>query len=453
MALVHPGEDEEESETIRGNGTGGRWLLVAIGLFGAALLYGDGTITPAISVLSAVEVVEVAAPGFAPFVVPATIAILVALFLFQRRGSAGVGIVFGPLMLVWFVVIGVLGIGGIAANPGVLRAVDPAYAASLFAADPAVAFVVLSAVFLVVTGGEALYADIGHFGTRPIRAAWFCLVLPGLLLNYFGQGALLLDRPLAVQNPFYLLAPGWARYPLVVLATVATVIASQAIISGSFSLTRQAIQLGFCPRLYTEHTSAEEIGQIYIPAVNWTLMLVTVGLVIGFERSSNLAAAYGVAVATTMVITTILMFVVARELWRWPLAAALALSALFLVPDLAFFAANMTKVDRGGWFPLVVAAIVYALMSTWYRGRELLARRMRERAAPVEEFLAGLAPEEPRRVEGTAVFLTGEPHGTPTALGLQLKHNHVLHERVLLLTVVTAPVPFVPDERRVRITD
>jgi KUP system potassium uptake protein len=444
MALVRP-----DHASARGR----KWLLVALGIFGAALLYGDGIITPAISVLSAVEGLEVAAPGLAAFVVPITMGLLVALFLFQRRGTAGVGAVFGPVMLLWFGALGVLGVRGILLDPRVLGAVAPWHAFQFFAANRLEGFLVLGAVFLVVTGGEALYADMGHFGKLPIRLAWFGLVCPALLLNYFGQGALLLLHPKAESNPFFLLAPGWAVYPLVGLATVATIIASQAVISGSYSLTRQAVQLGFCPRIEIRHTSSEEIGQIYVPTVNWLLMLATIALVAVFRSSDNLAAAYGVAVTTTMVITTVFFYVVARERWRWPWGAAVPLTALFLLVDLSFFAANMTKVHEGGWFPLLVAAVVFALMITWKRGRDILFDRLQESSLPVDVFLADVERHPPLRVPGTAVFMTGNPRGVPPALLHNLKHNQVLHERVIFLTILSTEIPFVPPDERVYVED
>ena len=435
---------------VRASATGGRWLLIIMGLFGAALLYGDGMITPAISVLSAVEGLEVATPLFHPYIIPLTIAILIGLFLLQKRGTAGVGAVFGPITLVWFLVLAALGVVNIVKAPQVLAAVNPFYALDFIYRNGWTGFMVLGAVFLVVTGGEALYADMGHFGTRPIRLVWFVLVLPALLLNYFGQGALLLLHPAMVANPFFRMAPGWALYPLVLLATMATVIASQAIISGAFSLTMQAVQLGYSPRLDIEHTSATERGQIYLPAVNWTLMVACIGLVIGFQTSSNLAAAYGVAVTTTMVVTTILFFFVVRHHLRWKLPLALLLCGGFLVVDLAFFLANITKVIHGGWFPLLVAAIVFAVMATWKTGRSILARRLRAGAIPVESFLAAIRTDPPLRVPGTAIFMNGNPSGTPTALLHNLKHNKVLHERLVLLSVETAERPHVP--RRDRLT-
>ena len=428
-----------------------RWVLVVMGLFGAALLYGDGMITPAISVLSAVEGLEVATTFFKPYVVPVTIAILIGLFLIQRRGTEDIGKLFGPVMMVWFAVLGALGLAWVIREPSVLAAVDPSHGLRFFAHNGLRGFLVLGSVFLVVTGGEALYADMGHFGRRPIRLAWFVLVLPALLLNYFGQSALLLEQAGKVRHPFYNLAPSWALYPLVVMATVATVIASQAVISGAFSLTRQAVQLGYSPRVEIKHTSEEEIGQIYIPAVNWVLMLATIGLVLGFRESSNLAAAYGVAVTTTMVITTVLAFVVEREVWGWNVLAAGALTASFLVLDLAYFGANIAKIPHGGWFPLVVAGIVYLLMATWKRGRRILAERLREEALPIQEFVHSIKPGAPLRVPGTAIFMTTNPNGTPTTLLHNLKHNKVLHEQVVIMTVVTEEVPWVPGEERVTV--
>jgi KUP system potassium uptake protein len=430
---------------------GQRGLLIAMGLFGAALLYGDGMITPAISVLSAVEGLEVATTFFEPYVVPVTIAILIGLFLIQRRGTEGIGNLFGPVMTVWFATLGVLGLVWVMREPSVLAAVNPVHGVRFFAHNGLRGILVLGSVFLVVTGGEALYADMGHFGRRPIRLAWFLMVLPALLLNYFGQSALLLEKPGDVQHPFYNLAPSWALYPLVVLATAATVIASQAVISGAFSLTRQAVLLGYSPRFEIKHTSEEEIGQIYIPGINWVLMLATIGLVIGFGESSNLAAAYGVAVTTTMVITTVLAFVVEREVWGWSALAAGALTAFFLVLDLSYFGANIVKIPHGGWFPLVVAGIVYLLMSTWKLGRQILAERLREEALPIQEFVQSLQPGVPPRVPGTAIFLTTNPNGTPTTLLHNLKHNKVLHEQVVIMTVATEEVPWVPSADRVTV--
>jgi KUP system potassium uptake protein len=427
--------------------------LVILGLFGAALLYGDGIITPAISVLSAVEGVEVVTPLFKPFVVPATAILLVALFMIQRRGTAGVGVLFGPVMTVWFLVIGILGARGILQAPQVLAALNPAHAVSFFLDNKLLAFLALGAVFLVETGGEALYADMGHFGKRPIRLAWFVLVLPCLLLNYFGQGAQLLLNPTSEENPFFWLAPSWAVIPLVVLATAATIIASQAVISGSFSLTRQAIQLGFCPRMLIRHTSEEEIGQIYVPAVNWALMVATIALVVAFKNSDNLASAYGVAVTTTMVITTLLFYVVARERWGWKIWAVFPLTAIFLVVDTAFFSANIIKVEHGGWLPLLIALVLFILMATWKRGRQILGARIEEAVLPLALFLADVGRNPPLRVPGTAVFMTGSPQGVPPALLHNLKHNKVLHERVALLTVLTEEIPTVRADQRLDVED
>ena len=424
------------------------WILITMGLFGAALLYGDGMITPAISVLSAVEGLEVATPIFHAYVVPITIAILIGLFLFQRRGTAGIGAVFGPVMLVWFATLAVMGVAGILRHPAVLAAVNPAFAVRFFAHNGGRGFLVLGAVFLVATGGEALYADMGHFGEMPIQIDWFSLVGVSLLLNYFGQGALLVTDPHASFNPFYRLAPEWALYPLVVLATAATVIASQAIISGAFSLTNQAVQLGYLPRVEIVHTSQEEYGQIYIPGVNWILMLATIGLVLGFRTSSHLAAAYGVAVTTTMIITTLLAAVVARQLWKWRLWQVGLVTAGFLFVDLSFFGANMVKVADGGWFPLLVGAIVYTMMTTWQYGRRDLGEQLSRDALPFDKFVARMHPDHPPRVPGTAVFMARDPVATPTALLHNLKHNKVLHQRVVLLTVTAEEVPQIPAEKR-----
>jgi KUP system potassium uptake protein len=430
-----------------------RWALVALGLFGASLLYGDGMITPAITVLSAVEGLTVATSFFNPYVVPITLGILVGIFVLQRRGTADIGKLFGPVMMLWFVVLGVLGLTWIIQEPGVLAAVNPLHGIRFFLHNGGAGFLVLGSVFLVVTGGEALYADMGHFGRRPIQVAWFVLVLPGLMLNYFGQGALLLRQPEAAEFVFYKMAPSspWFLYPLVGLATAAGIIASQAVISGAFSLTRQAMQLGYSPRVEIVHTSEAEIGQIYIPSINWALMFATLGLVIGFKESGNLAAAYGVAVTTTMVITTLLADVVARELWGWSRARAWLLMGAFLVIDVAFFSANIIKVPQGGWFPLVIAGAIYLLMVTWKQGRRLLAERIREGALPIEDFVRNLQPGSPMRVPGTAVFLITNVQGTPTTLLHNLKHNKVLHEQVVLMTVVTEEVPRVPRRDRVQI--
>lgn len=428
-----------------------RFAIAVLGLIGASLLYGDSMITPAMTVLSAAEGLQVAAPGLAPFVIPATIAILVGLFFFQSRGTGGIGAVFGPVMLVWFGTIGALGLARVVASPSVLQALAPWHAARFFGENGGAGFLVLGAVFLVVTGGEALYADMGHFGVRPIRLAWFTVVLPGLLLNYFGQGALLLADPTTASSPFFRLAPTWGLYPLIVLATVAAIIASQAVISGAFSLTRQAMQLGYSPRMQIEHTSSREIGQIYVPAVNWSLMLATIALVIGFGSSSRLAAAYGVAVSSDMVIATTLLFVASREVWRWSLPRAALLATVLLLIDLAFLTSNGLKIPHGGWFPLVVAAILFVLMTTWNRGRAILAKRVAEKSLPFKLLVADLAAEPPLRVPGTAIYMYGNPQGTPPALMHNLVHNKVLHERVIFLTVLTEEVPHLPAAERVAV--
>ena len=441
MALARSNSDEAAGKKRH-------WALVALGLFGAALLYGDGVITPAITTLSAVEGLEVATHFFKPYLVPTTIVILIGLFLLQRRGTAGIGAIFGPVMILWFGSLAALGVNGILVDPSVLAAVNPAHGVRFFVDNGWLGFLVLGAVFLVVTGGEALYADMGHFGRKPIQVAWFCVVLPALLLNYFGQGAFLIQHPEAASNPFFRMAPSWSLYPLVILAAAAAVIASQAVISGAFSLTRQAVQLGYCPRVEIIHTSSEEIGQIYIPGINWALMLATIGLVLGFRTSTNLAAAYGIAVTSTMVITTLLAYVVARKRWGTGALVAGTMTAFFLVIDAAFFGANIIKVAQGGWFPLLLAALVYCLMTTWKRGREILGDRMRQSSVPVDLFVADVAKRAPTRVKGTAVFLSSDRSGTPIAILHNLKHNRVLHEKNVFLSVKTEEVPYVPREDR-----
>ena len=440
MALVHSAVKDRRRLAA---------VSLALGLFGAALLYGDGALTPAISVLSAIEGLEVATPIFAPFVVPITVGILIGLFLFQRRGTAGVGVVFGPVILVWFATLAGLGVSGIVREPSVLAAINPVHAFRFFAVNGISGYLVLGAVFLVATGGEALYADLGHFGEMPIQIDWFSLVAPSLLLNYFGQGALLLRVPEAAHNPFYRLAPAWALYPLVLLAAMATVIASQAVISGVFSLTRQAVQFGFLPRVEIVHTSSREIGQIYVPGANWALMSVTIALVIAFENSTNLAAAYGVAVSTTMIITTLLAYVVARRLWHWPRSIALLVTATFLVVDLAFFGANVVKVMQGGWFPLLVGAAGFVCFTTWQRGRELVVARLNRTALPLTALVRDTNCDRLLRAPGTAVFLSGSLESVPVALLHNMKLNRVLHEKNAILTVITAEVPYVADEERV----
>ena len=427
----------------------GRWILVMLGLFGTALLYGDGIITPAISVLSAVEGLGVATPLFNPYIVPITVVILVALFMFQSRGTERVGRVFGPVTLVWFAVLAVLGVSWIVRQPSVLAAVNPYYAFEFFWVNGWRGFLVLGSVFLVVTGGEALYADMGHFGREPIRLAWFVLVLPALLLNYFGQGALLLQHPEAVENPFYQMAPSWALIPLVVIATAATVIASQALITGAFSLTMQAVQLGYLPRVPILHTSADEIGQVYIASINWALMIACVALVIAFGSSSNLAAAYGVAVTTTMVVTTILLFRVERMRWRWPMWAALGSTVFFLIIDVAFWGANLIKIPAGGWFPLTIGAGVLIMMTTWRQGRSLVSQRLKAGTRRFEDFVQHLQFDKITRVPGVAIFMYSDPGGTPPALIHNLRHNKVLHERVVLLSIITVEAPRVPLTHRI----
>jgi KUP system potassium uptake protein len=428
---------------------GARAVLISLGLFGAALLYGDGVITPAISVLGAVEGLRVATPAFDRLVWPIAVAILTLLFMVQRHGTAGIGRVFGPIMAVWFASIALLGIRGILLHPSVLGAVNPIHAVNLFARDGVQGFLVLGSVVLVLTGAEALYADMGHFGPKPIRATWFVVVLPCLLLNYFGQSALLLEQPAAAVNPFYSLVPSWGLYPMVVVATAAAIVASQALISGAFSLTRQAVQLGYSPRVTIVHTSMTEMGQIYIPEVNQALWLGCIALVIGFRNSSNLAAAYGIAVTGTMIITTLLFHTVARDRWGWSAPKAWALTSLFLAVDLAFFAANLVKIREGGWFPLVVAVGIYTLMTTWNRGRARLAAIVRENTLPMDLFLADVSRRKPHRVPGTAVFLTSDSNGAPPVLLHHLKHNKVLHEKVMLMSVVTEEIPQVDEEDRV----
>jgi len=426
----------------------GRRVLLVLGLFGAALLYGDGVITPAISVLGAVEGVAVAAPGLGHAVVPLTVVILVALFLFQRRGTGAVGAVFGPVMLVWFAAIAVAGARALLREPSILVAVSPLHAVTFFARHRTHGFLVLGAVVLVITGAEALYADMGHFGRRPIRVAWFAVAMPALLLNYFGQGAHLLHDPGAARNPFYLLVPDWALYPMIAIATAAAIVASQALISGAFSLTNQAVQLGYSPRVTIRHTSHRAIGQIFIPEVNGILGAACVALVLGFRSSSALASAYGIAVTGTMGITTLLFHRVMRDHWRWPPVVARPLSGLFLAVDVAFFSANVVKIEEGGWFPIATAVAVYTLMSTWKHGRQLLAEQVRGAGLPMDLFLAEIERKPPHRVAGTAVFMTSHSDFVPPVLLHHLKHNKVLHERVLLVSILTESVPYVPERAR-----
>lgn len=428
-----------------------RKILIAMGLFGAALLYSDGMITPAISVLSAVEGLGVAAPELSPFVVPLTLAVLILLFLFQKKGTASVGMAFGPVMLIWFFMLALLGLISILHHPEVLAAASPVYAINFMLHNGSTGFLALGAVFLAVTGGEVIYADMGHFGPLPIRLTWFYLVLPALLLNYFGQGALVLRNPNAITEPFYQLAPGWAIYPLILLSTLATAIASQAVISGAFSLTRQAIQLGECPRLRIIQTSPETIGQVYVPGMNWMLMVSTVALVLSFGSSARLAGAYGVAITSTMAITSVLAFFVMQRRRQWSLIGAGLLFGFFLVVDLAFLGANLPKIHQGGWISLVVAVIVYTLISTWRQGRTTLDYKLRESARSQDEFLARIDQDPPIRVSGTAVFMTGRKTGSSPMLLHHLEHNQVLHELVILLTVVTNAVPRVPASERLEV--
>ena len=426
-------------------------VLVLLGIFGAALLYGDGMITPAITVLSAVEGFEVVTPVISPFVVPIAVAIIIFIFVIQQFGTHRVGNFFGPIMVLWFSTIAILGISWIVRMPSVLGAVDPRHAFRFFSEHGLHGFTVLGAVFLAVTGGEALYADMGHFGKRPIRVAWFALVLPALVLNYFGQGALLLMEGAAADQPFFMMAPDWALIPLVLLATAAAVIASQALISGAFSLTRQAVQLGYAPRLDIEHTSSHEMGQVYVPQVNWGLMVSCILIVISFRSSASLAAAYGIAVSLTMMITAVLLYVIATERWKWPTPLALLVIGVFLAIDLAFFGANMLKILQGGWVPLLIAAFLFTLMTTWKTGRRIVAERMTARAIPLEQFMTAIASTPPLRVPGTAVFMTAQPRGTPPALTHNLRYNKVLHQHIVVLTVTTASTPHVSDEEQVTV--
>ncbi len=436
---------------LRASDGGGRlrWWILAAGLLGASLFYGDGVITPAISVLSAVEGLKVATPLFDPYVIPITVALLLMLFLFQRRGTALVGRFFGPVMVLWFLTIGLLGLIEIVQQPQILMAINPYYGIALLTADPVKGFTLLGAVVLVVTGAEALYADLGHFGRRPIRMAWLSFVFPALLLNYFGQGALLLKSPDALENPFYRLAPDWALIPFVILAGAATIIASQAVITGAFSMTRQAVLLGYLPRFAIRHTSESEIGQIYVPKINLFLLVAVLAVVLGFKSSENLGAAYGIAVTGTMSLTTILALIYAIGVAGWNKVGACVVFGFFLAVDLAFFSANLLKFVEGGWFPLAVGTLIFVLMTTWMNGRErLLVERWRE-ALPLETFLQTLKPDRPQRVPGTAVFMVPNSDIVPPALLHNLKHNKVLHERVVLMKVDIEDFPHVPDAERI----
>ncbi len=423
-------------------------VLLLLGLFGTALFYGDSMITPAISVLSAVEGLEVALPGVGHWVIPTTVVLLVGLFLIQKHGTARIGILFGPVMVLWFSMLGLLGIKGIVARPEVLQAVNPWWAFNFFVAHPGIGITILGAVVLALTGAEALYADMGHFGRKPIVRAWFSLVLPGLVLNYFGQGALLLENPEAARNPFYLLAPAWALLPMIALATLSTIIASQAVISGAFSLSRQAIQLGYIPRMQVQHTSSAAQGQIYIGVVNWALMVAVVLLVIGFGSSGALAAAYGVAVTTTMLIDTVLVAAVMLLLWETPRWLAIPVLAGFLIVDAMFFSANVPKIFQGGAFPVIAGVALFVLMTSWKWGKNRLLEQLDETALPMQSFLSSIRLQPPHRVEGTAIFLTARADAVPHALLHNLLHNKVLHEQIVLLTVLSEDVPRVDEESR-----
>ena len=439
LALVPPRKD----------GTSAAGPLVLLVLFGAALLYGDGVITPAISVLSAVEGLEVATVALKPLVVPITVIILLILFLLQRHGTAGIGNVFGPVTLVWFLTIAALGVRWIVVHPSVLSAVNPQYAVTFFLEHRMHGFLLLGAVVLCITGGEALYADMGHFGRGPIRAVWYAVVCPALLLNYFGQGACLLENPSAATNPFYALVPSWALYPTVAIATAATIVASQALISGAFSLTQQAVQLGYFPRVTIVHTSKETEGQIYIPEINRALLVACIWLVLSFKTSGSLAAAYGIAVTGTMGITTIVYFVVVTQRWKWPLWKAVPPVAIFLAIDLAFFGANAAKFFHGGWFPIAMGLVIYTVMTTWKTGRKLLGQAFKANILPLETFLADVDQTKPHRVQGTAVFMASNPHGTPPVLLHHFKHNKVLHEQIVFLSVVNERVPDISPAERI----
>ncbi len=438
MALAHPKPTLDRPDRRR--------FIIYLGLFGAALLYGDGVITPAISVLSAVEGLGVTAPRLTPYIVPIAVLVLLLLFFPQRFGTERIGKAFGPIILVWFATLAILGLGSIIQTPSVMWAINPYYALEFFVANKGTGFLALGTVFLVVTGGEALYADIGHFGRQPINLAWFAIVLPSLLLNYLGQGALLLRDPAAIANPFFHLAPNWASVPLVILSTLAAIIASQALISGTYSLTQQAIQLGYLPRQLIKHTSSHTIGQIYVPRVNWTMLLATIALVLAFNSSSELAAAYGLAVTATMVVTTVLIYFVATDRWKWPVWAALSISCVFFVIDASFLASNLVKIFEGGWIPIVIALVIFVCMTTWRRGRFILGQRLKEKAQPVDVFIEELSKNPMHRVPGAAIFMTSVPNATPPSLVHNIRHNHVIHEKTVLLTVITESIPYVAPE-------
>jgi len=428
-------------------------VVLALCIAGTALFYGDGMITPAISVLSAVEGLKIATPLFEPYVLPITAAIVIGLFAVQRRGTGSVGALFGPIVCVWFVVLTILGINQIVREPSVLLALSPHYAIAFWIASPTIAFIVMGAVFLAVTGSETLYADMGHFGRPPIRLSWLFLVLPALVINYFGQGGLLLRDPSAIENPFFRLVPEWGLYPLVVIATMATIIASQAVISGAFSMTRQAVQLGLLPRLEIRHTSESEIGQIYIPQVNWLLLVCILVLIFGFRSSDRLANAYGIAVSGTMLIDTAMAFLVARSHWLWSLPKAAIVFGGFFIVDAMFVSTNMLKFVGGGWFPLLIGAFVFWVLTTWHQGRKILVTQLRDIAVPLDGFLARVTDKHPVRVPGTAVFLTADANNVPFCLLHNLKHNKVLHQRVILLSVTTESVPVVPERDRTAVDD
>ncbi|MCU6433517.1 potassium transporter Kup [Undibacterium sp. Jales W-56] len=436
-------------------GKSSKWhfLLFVLGLFGAALFYGDGVITPAISVLSAIEGLEVATPAFSPYVVPITLMVLIGLYSVQHKGSAGIGKWFGPIMVVWFIALAIMGVYNIIKMPIILGALNPWHAVHFLTENRSLAFLALGAVVLAFTGAEALYADMGHFGRKPIRMAWFIIVFPALGLNYLGQGALLISNPEAVANPFYSQLGTWSIYPLVALSAIATVIASQATISGTFSMTKQAISLGFLPRMKIIHTSSKEIGQIYIPVVNWLQLIVVVAAVVGFGSSSNLASAYGIAVTGTMLVTSLLTFFVIRYGWKYNPFLCFMATGFFLVIDFAFFSANVLKFFHGGWFPVVLGIIMFTVMVTWKRGRELVFENLKKHAIPLEDFLSSLFVSPPIRVYGTAIFLRGEADGVPHALLHNLSHNKILHERVIFLTLHNKEIPWVPYADRIKVVD
>ncbi len=428
-----------------------KMFIVTIGLLGAALFYGDSMITPAISVLSAIEGLQVVAPRLEGFVLPVTIAVLGVLFIIQAKGAGKVGRMFAPVMCFWFATLAVLGVVNITQHPEVLMAINPYFALSLLIELGWKGFVIMGAVVLVITGAEALYADMGHFGLKPIRLAWFSLVFPALLLNYFGQGALLIGNPAAIENPFYLMAPDWAQYPLLILATLATAIASQAVISGAFSVTRQAIQLGYCPRMNIRHTSGDEMGQVYVPAINWLLMVSVFILVLSFKSSSALASAYGIAVTGTMIVDTILAFIVIQALWQWNKATSIAFLSIFLLIDLLFLSSNSLKIPHGGWLPLVVGAVLFLIMTTWIKGKQLLARYLEEKRVLFEELDEHLKDHQLVIVPGTAIYMARSVHGVPQVLLHNLEHNHVMHEKLIVLTIVTKEDPYVDEAHRVKI--